>query len=369
MVMNKPGKYVLIGLPLIIIGVIIWYFSNIVVYILIAYVFSLIGHPVVKQLGRIHIGRYGIPKFLRALFTVILLWTVVFLFFRVFVPLIVAHANELAAIDVNKLIAEFELPVDQIQHFINKLRLGSETDISFTAFLSEKVRSILNFSVLSDLLGGLASFLGDMAIAILAISFITFFFLKDEKLFAQGLLLFVPSKHEAEVKHILSSTKELLTRYFIGIGLQITGIISLITIGMMVIGVDFRTGLVIGLLAGVFNVIPYVGPIIGTLVGMFLGIVTRLTPDIPPDFLPVIGYMFIVFVCVQIIDNIFFQPFIYSSSVHAHPLEVFLIILIAGSLAGVIGMLLAIPIYTIIRVIAKEFFSHFEIVQKITRKI
>jgi predicted PurR-regulated permease PerM len=182
-------------------------------------------------------------------------------------------------------------------------------------------------------------------------------------------MLFVPSKHKEKVNQVLISSQKLLTRYFVGIGFQITGIILLITFGMTIIGVDFRSGLVIGLLAGIFNVIPYLGPIIGTLVGMTVGMATQISPDTNIELFPIMGYMLIVFIIVQVVDNVVFQPFIYSSSVHAHPLEVFLIILLSGSLAGVIGMLLAIPTYTIIRVIAKEFFSNFEIVQKITHRL
>jgi predicted PurR-regulated permease PerM len=79
--------------------------------------------------------------------------------------------------------------------------------------------------------------------------------------------------------------------------------------------------------------------------------------------------MAIVFISVQIIDNILFQPLIYSSSVKAHPLEIFLVIMAAGSLAGVLGMFLAIPTYTIIRVIAKEFFDNMKLVRKLTESL
>ena len=63
------------------------------------------------------------------------------------------------------------------------------------------------------------------------------------------------------------------------------------------------------------------------------------------------------------------KPTLYSERVKAHPLEIFLVILIAGSLAGILGMLLAIPSYTVLRVFAKEFFSQFRLVRKLTEKI
>ena len=68
-------------------------------------------------------------------------------------------------------------------------------------------------------------------------------------------------------------------------------------------------------------------------------------------------------------DDFVLQPTLYSERVKAHPLEIFIVILIAGSLAGIVGMLLAIPSYTVLRVFAKEFFSQFRLVQKLTEKI
>ena len=131
----------------------------------------------------------------------------------------------------------------------------------------------------------------------------------------------------------------------------------------------FSTAVVIGLFAGMMNVIPYIGPIIGALFGMIIGIATNLDVDFYAGILPLLGYMAIVFAVVQVIDNILFQPLIYSNSVNAHPLEIFIVIIMAGSMAGILGMVLAIPTYTLIRVIAKEFFNKYRFVKKLTEKI
>jgi predicted PurR-regulated permease PerM len=91
--------------------------------------------------------------------------------------------------------------------------------------------------------------------------------------------------------------------------------------------------------------------------------------DFATGMLPLMGYMLVVFIIVQLIDNFVFQPLIFSNSVNAHPLEIFIVLLIAGSLGGILGMLLAIPGYTVLRVFAKEFFNKFRLVQKLTEKI
>ena len=121
-----------------------------------------------------------------------------------------------------------------------------------------------------------------------------------------------------------------------------------------------------GLVMGVMNVVPYAGPLIGGVVSVFVGIVTPIGGM-------TVGYTAVVIIGSLLIlkglDDFVLQPTLYSSRVKAHPLEIFLVILIAGSLAGILGMLLAIPSYTVLRVFAKEFFSQFSLVRKLTEKI
>ena len=138
---------------------------------------------------------------------------------------------------------------------------------------------------------------------------------------------------------------------------------------MSIVGVGFRLSLVIGLMAAVLNIIPYVGPWIGAVLGIFLGVASHLHLDLGTQLLPMIGYMTLVFIITQVTDNTIFQPLIFGTSVYAHPIEIFIVIMMAGSLAGIVGMILAIPTYTVIRVFAKEFFNNFRVVQKLTEKI
>jgi predicted PurR-regulated permease PerM len=144
---------------------------------------------------------------------------------------------------------------------------------------------------------------------------------------------------------------------------------TLNTIGLSIIGISFNTAIVIGLFTGILNLIPYVGPLAGMLLGSLIGLATNLQLNFTTELLPLLGYMIIVFTIVQLIDNFVFQPIIFSNSVNAHPLEIFIVLLIAGSVGGIMGMLLAIPAYTVIRVFSKEFFNNFRLVQKLTEKI
>ncbi|MGE0087867.1 MAG: AI-2E family transporter [Bacteroidales bacterium] len=367
--MNSKIKYLFIALGIILIGIVLWYFKSIVSYILISGVLSIVGKPIVDSLEKIHIKKIRIPKAICALLTVAFLWFVIILFFWIFIPLIANQINSLSTIDVNNFLIKFSEPLEKINQFIAKYRIQGSNAVSLEEFFTEKAMVFLNGTFLTNLFGSIAGVIGNVFVAGFSISFITFFFLKDQSLFYNGIMLFVPDKLTQQFAHVLSSIKKLLTRYFIGIIIEVFGVIVLVSIGLMIVGISFQSALVIGLIAGIFNVIPYVGPLLGSALGIIIGFATHLNLDIYTELLPLLIYMAIVFSIVQLIDNVVFQPFIYSSSVNAHPLEIFLVIMIAASLAGIIGMILAVPVYTIIRVVSKEFFNNFKVVKKLTEKI
>ena len=215
-------------------------------------------------------------------------------------------------------------------------------------------------------MGSILGTLGNILIAIFSISFITFFFLKDQHLFFESILMWVPDKYTDNFSRALNSIKKLLTRYFIGVLIQCTCIMVLIDIGMTIVGIDFQQALVMGLILGVLNVIPYVGPWIGLFIAIIMGVASHINEDFSAVVVPLVLYMIIVEAIVHLIDNILFQPVIFSNSVKAHPLEIFIVVLAAGFAAGVPGMILGIPTYTVLRVFAREFFYNFKPVQKIT---
>ncbi len=367
--MKENLKYILAALTVIISVVAIWYFRNIVAYILIAGVFSLIGRPIVNFLGKISVGKFHLNKTIRAAITLLLFWAVFFGFFRTFVPMIVSQAQDLAEIDFSTVRSDLQEPINRLENLFFRFNPEDSADLTLEQFIENKIKSSVNYSVISDAIGGTVGVLGSLFVAIFSISFITFFFLKNETLFEEGLELFVPVRHEEKFAHFFRSSKALLTRYFAGILLQISGITLLVTLGLTIVGLNFQLSAVIGLCAGVMNVIPYIGPMIGASIGLILGLANNLDLDFYHKLLPLLGYMSLVFIIVQIIDNVLFQPVIYGKSVKAHPLEIFLVILIAGSLAGIVGMILAIPSYTVLRVFAREFFYQFKVVQRITEKI
>ncbi|TFH28383.1 MAG: AI-2E family transporter [Bacteroidia bacterium] len=362
-------RSLLVMAGVLLLGLLVWRFSSIVAYILIASVLSLITRPMVRVLGRIRIGKWQVPVSIRAFLTLIVIWVVFFGFFRLFIPLIAAEAQDLSNIDTQMVIEEFEAPIERMEAWVDKMNLGGDGPFSLREELQRQISTVLNINVITDLLATLAAILGNVAVAIFAISFITFFLLREERLITNYLVTIFPEKQEKAFHHALESVKHLLRRYFVGILLQMTGILILVTVGMTIVGVGFRLSLVIGLVAAVLNIIPYVGPWIGASLGIVLGVASHIHLELATQLAPMIGYMMLVFIIVQVIDNTVFQPVIFGTSVYAHPIEIFIVIIMAGSLAGIVGMILAIPTYTVIRVFAKEFFNNFRVVQKLTEKI
>jgi len=347
----------------------LWYFRNIAIYILVSGVLSIMGRPLVDLFCRIKVGRWIFPRVLSALLSLIIIWGLIALFFAIFVPLITSQINYFSTIDSGKIVQIIEGPIDRIEGFVTSINPKLSDQLSLREYVSSKIEGVLNVQMVQNFVGSFVSLMGSFVIAIFSITFITFFFLKDQHLFFESILMWIPDKYVDNVTRALNSIKKLLTRYLIGIVIQSTCIMILIDIGMTLAGIEFRQALVMGLILGVLNVIPYVGPWLGLFIALIMGIASHINMDFSTVVVPLIFNMILVEAVTHLIDNIVFQPIIFSNSVKAHPLEIFIVVLVAGFAAGIPGMLLGIPAYTVIRVFAREFFYGFKAVQRITSSL
>jgi len=344
----------------------IWFFRNIMIYIIIAYIVSLLGAPLFRIISKLKIGKYKIPTSLNAFATLLSVWLIFFTFFRLMIPLVANEAKTLSQIDPNQFVEAFKDPIDAVERIFYQF---NDDDTEFAAFVQEKTQSILNISAISKSVKSVGSIFSDIVIGSFAVSFIAFFFIKDSYLFYRIVLLLVPDQYDSKVKIAMIKSQRLLSRYFIGLFIEVFLVASLITIGMLIIGLEFQHAIVIGLFAGMLNVLPYVGPLIGAFFGIIIAAAVNINLDFYTELLPFIGYTALVFGVVQLSDNIIFQPFIYSNSVSAHPLEIFIIILAAGSMAGIMGMILAVPVYTILRIFAGTFLDNFKVMNALTKNL
>lgn len=365
---NGKYRFWLIGLGAILVLFLMWYFSSLVTYILISVILSLMGRPLVRILTRIRVGKLKLGPGFGAMATLIAFWVLAIGAIRFLIPLLVSEFQELSSINPESVFEIVDEPLVRFMSFV-----GHEPVDSGKAYFAEifqnQLKGSLGMEQISNLLGTIAGAFGGLLIGAFSVSFITFFFLKEEDMFKDGVMLLIPTEWEDKVSRMMHSIHFLLRRYFLGLLAEVCLVGLLVTIGLTVVGLGFSHAVVVGVFCGLFNIIPYLGPWMGAAVGLLIGVAVNIHDDFSSHTLPLLGFMVIVFGTVQVVDNILFQPLIYSNSVKAHPLEIFLVILAAGSFAGILGMILAIPVYTILRVVAKEFFDEMKIVRKITKSL
>ncbi len=342
-----------------------WYFHTIIAYILVAGVISLIGEPVIRLLLKVEVKGIRLSRGMAASLTILGLLAFFGGLVAAFIPMVADEARRLSNININDVLASIQGPINAAQDYINQFKL-TDQPIVIENEVKRFLTDIFDLSDLGNSLSYLAGLTGDIFVAFFSITFITFFFLKDQGLFKNMIMTLVPDPYEERFGKVLHKSKELLTRYFIGILIQVGIVMAIISIGLSIVGID--NAILIGFLAGLLNVIPYVGPIIGAALGIIIGLSTNGAGLETINMLWLTGKIAMVFAVMQTLDNIVLQPLIYSQSVKAHPLEIFLVILMAGNVAGIVGMILAVPTYSIGRVFVGEFFNQFKVVKALTRE-
>lgn len=343
----------------------LWYFSSVVVYILVSAVLALMCRPLVAWITKIKIRQKNLPRWFAALMALLTIWIVVASLGMLLIPLIGDKILLLSRIDYAAVLSNIEEPIQHVQRLLQRLAVLQEGTSLREAIISA-LHSVVDLSTLNSAVTSVVGFLGSMVITFFSVSFITFFFMKEDDLFFSMIRALFPEHHKEHVTRALNSVTRLLSRYFAGL-LAESGVLMLtITLVMMLFGMKAQDAAFIGLIMGVMNVIPYAGPLIGGMMAVFMGIINPIEGA-------TVGHTVTVIICsiltIKGIDDFIIQPTIYSDRVNAHPLEVFIVILLAGSLAGIWGMLLAIPSYTVLRVFAKEFFSQVSLVRKLTQQI
>jgi predicted PurR-regulated permease PerM len=279
------------------------------------------------------------------------------------VPLVKYQSLMIAQIDIAEVMAFFNKPINDLYSFMAANHI-IEPDMSLSAYLEEQLNKLLEFVLITNLFTNIISTTGSILLGLFVVLFLTFFFLKEEHLLKDIILVITPDKYTEDMKVVLRDSRLLLTRYFFGILLELASMMTLITVGLSIFGVE--NAIIIGVLGGLMNIIPYLGPIIGASIGVVLGVISVLSLGYYDQVLPTILIIIGTFGVANTIDNILLQPLIYSKSVKAHPIEIFIVILMAGKIGGIVGMIIAIPTYTVIRVVARQFLSQLKFVKALT---
>lgn len=361
---NRNWLYIAGGLLL---AGMMWYFSEIVAYVLLAWVISLLGRPLMQFFTtRIRIGKYHMGNAGAALLTIGVFFAAFVGLLLIFVPTLVHQANNFATMDYAALGEKLKGPfsyVDEQAHRFGILSPGESLADRTQSSLIEWFKP----SMVSDLVGAVFSSAGGFIVALSSITFILFFFLEEKGMFVEIIHAIVPNEYEPKVLEAMDESSVALTGYFKGLVTQLASFSLMTSVFLWILGVPYA--LLIGVAGGLLNIVPYVGPIIGLIFGWFItvssGLQTMELHDLGVIMLKVAG----AFLVAQSIDNLFLSTIIFSKSVKAHPLEIFIVTLMAAKIGGVAGMILGIPVYTVLRVIARTFFSHLKVVQRLTEHL
>ena len=351
----------------IIVGVVLvgWFFykiQSVLVYLAIAAVLALLGRPIVLFLRR----KLKFPNTLAVVVTMVLMLSLFLGILALFIPLVAEQSKNLSLLDIEALKADLNtLYIQTLEYF--GASTGRVNNLLDESKIEENMLQGLDLGFIPNFLNTIVNTLSNFSVGLFSVLFITFFFLKDSKLMQNGILTFVPNDKESNLVTSIDKINNLLSRYFAGILLQLFILFVIYTISLFIVGVE--NAIVIAFLCALFNIIPYIGPIIGGVTMIILTMTSFIDADFSTVILPKALYVFIGLTIGQLIDNFFSQPFIFSKSVKSHPLEIFLIIIIAGLLFGVVGMVVAVPGYTAIKVILKEFLAENSFVKKLTKNL
>lgn len=367
--MNKLARYILIAISIAVVTALLWFFRDIVWYVAIAAVVSIMGKPLVHAIMRIRIARWHPPQWLAAMITLICTWAIFLLFIGTMIPLVGSQVQALQALDFTTVLDSFSSQIDRLDAVIVEYMPVGAQQFSLRAELLKYFGNAINASAFQRLFSSTASFVTELAMLLFSVTFITFFFLKEDDLFTRGLAFFFSDKRQGPYHQAMNRVNYLLQRYFIGIVLQSTAVMLCIAIGLLAVRIPWPTALAVGVISGLLNVIPFIGPIFALIIALLIVLIISVTSTLAIPLNLLVLYILLIFVAVRVLDNVLLRPRIFRSSAKSHPLEIFLVLLIAAYLAGLLGMFIAVPIYTVLRVFAKEFFGNQEQIKRLTKNI
>jgi len=365
--MNSKHKSWIIGIIIFLFAALfIWKFYNIIIYIIVAAFLSLLGTPIVRFFDKIGYKKLRFPRFLSALISLLLVLSLIFGLIAIFIPIGLQQVKIFSEIDIFAILENFREPINNFEDFlITKQIINGQEPLEM--IISNQFLNMINIADFESILMSFLNITGQLFIAIVAICLSTFFFLKDDRLLYSLIIKLTPLGLQERMGRVLSSAKKLVVRYFWGLIVDALIVAIIISSGMYILGI--KNALMIGIVAGVLNVIPYIGPILSAVIGSFIGLTNELYYDPTSVDIILIIKMLSLYMVVNFSDGFILQPIIFGKIVKAHPLEIFFVIMIAAQIAGIFGMIIAIPAYSLLRIIAHQFLSGWGVIGRLTSDV
>lgn len=322
---------------------------TLIIYLVIAAVVALLCRPLVFFLRR----RLNITKTYGAIIALITVLGLTAGLGFMFVPMLAEQTKNIALYDTDNIQGELDKIYGKISEYSGTSKKAVE-DVVEDAVTKKKVTGETDDKEVPTLLDTLLGIMTQLSIGLFSVLFMSFFMLKDHNSIQRFVLAMVPSSHREHTINSLEKIKHLLSRYFVGLVLQIFVLFVIYAITLFLVGT--QNALIVAFFCALFNIVPYAGPLIGAVLMAVLTITSHTEMDFSRETLPLVGYVMIGVIFGQLVDNFVSQPYIYSNSVKSNPLEIFVIIIAAGLMFGITGMMVAVPAYTVLKVILKEFF-------------
>lgn len=335
-----------------------WLFSNILLYFVLSVIISTLLRPLTEFLNQTQVFGVKIPRFVAVLISFAVLVNVITLFIILFIPLISEQIQVLSAINYDELFEKATRPLQSFEAFLIRNNLTYEQEGFITDDLRVNISQLLNRANVSLIFNNLISFTGNFFLGVMAVVFISFFLLYEKGVIRKRFISLIPNQYFELTIAAIYKIEQLLSNYLLGLLFQMLAIFTLASFGLTLFNVNYA--LTIAVFAAVANLIPYAGPILGACFGIVVGVSTGDFDLETQQYYVLIFKIVAIFSVVQMIDNLFLQPLIFSKSVKAHPLEIFVIIFVGATLAGIVGMIAAIPVYTIIRVSFLELYKGYK---------
>ena len=273
------SKGILRALAIILGIVFLFYFlyqiSAVLIYIIIAAVISLIARPIIIFLQR----KLKFPETLSVITTMVLFLGLLLGLIGMFIPLVIEQGESLSLLETKELQSNVQSILAQINEYFKAKNINILSKL-------EEVDIFSNFKVIPNILNSIVGALGSFSVGLFSVLFISFFFMKDSRLFKKSLMTIMPSGTENRFSKSLEKINDLLSRYFIGLVAQITILFILYTIILLIFGIS--NAVVIAFLCALLNLIPYVGPMIGAVLMFILSMTSNLGLDFQSEILPII---------------------------------------------------------------------------------
>ena len=368
---DRLSRYIIYGVAAAIALAAGWYFRNVIIYVILAAVVSLLAKPVMNLLRHVTIRKKSMPDWLQAVLVIVFILSIFLVIFTQVIPVVVGIVQKIFD---NLSASDYSLPVDTYTASVNAVNAWMIShfpqfgpDFRIESAIGSFLRKTFDLTSLSSLIEYIASLFVYFGVGIFSVVFISFFFIKDPMLFRKIVGALVPDRIEHKVIDAIGDIEHLLSRYFVGLLVEVIGVAVLNFLFLWLIArIGFNAAIGIAFITGILNIIPYVGPLVGTVIGTILATVLKFSAaGLTIHFWGFVLVLLALFMVTQLVDNFLFQPLIYSTSIKASPLEIFIVLLIAGNTAGVLGMLVAIPAYTVIRVVAGHFFGDIKAIRRL----